>query len=222
MNVPVPRLAVGMLTVLLWRVACAQPTEPGGWILEAIGGPVSPVNPTVTVRVSAGFPATLWAFYTGGFDLVSSDPMGSILNQGLPPPLGPKLPGPFDCFIWREGTVIPGRVAGVGFAQIAVLGCNAHPAGPLPIWEAQWTAADFSPRLVQLETQNTPWYYVYLDHNGLATDLVASSRFRHASAVIEVVGGQCYADCDSSTGIGALDLFDFLCFQGRFVWQQYT
>lgn len=27
----------------------------------------------------------------------------------------------------------------------------------------------------------------------------------------------CYADCDSSTGAGVLDLFDFLCFQGAFV-----
>ena len=27
----------------------------------------------------------------------------------------------------------------------------------------------------------------------------------------------CYADCDQSTGIGVLDLFDFLCFQNSFV-----
>ena len=27
----------------------------------------------------------------------------------------------------------------------------------------------------------------------------------------------CYADCDQSTGIGVLDIFDFLCFQNSFV-----
>ena len=27
----------------------------------------------------------------------------------------------------------------------------------------------------------------------------------------------CYADCDTSTGVGVLDLFDFLCFQNAFV-----
>ena len=27
----------------------------------------------------------------------------------------------------------------------------------------------------------------------------------------------CYADCDTSTGVGVLDLFDFLCFQNSFV-----
>jgi hypothetical protein len=26
----------------------------------------------------------------------------------------------------------------------------------------------------------------------------------------------CYADCDQSTGVGTLDVFDFLCFQNRF------
>ena len=27
----------------------------------------------------------------------------------------------------------------------------------------------------------------------------------------------CYADCTQSTGVGVLDLFDFLCWQGHFV-----
>ena len=27
----------------------------------------------------------------------------------------------------------------------------------------------------------------------------------------------CYADCDQSTGVGVLDIFDFLCFQESFV-----
>jgi hypothetical protein len=31
-----------------------------------------------------------------------------------------------------------------------------------------------------------------------------------------VVASPCYADCDSSTGPGVLDIFDFLCFQNRF------
>ena len=29
--------------------------------------------------------------------------------------------------------------------------------------------------------------------------------------------GVCYPDCDQSTGVGVLDLFDFLCFQNSFV-----
>jgi predicted outer membrane repeat protein len=33
----------------------------------------------------------------------------------------------------------------------------------------------------------------------------------------EVQGDACYADCDPSTGMGVLDVFDFLCFQNSFV-----
>ena len=29
--------------------------------------------------------------------------------------------------------------------------------------------------------------------------------------------GTCYADCDSASGVGILDIFDFLCFQDSFV-----
>ena len=31
------------------------------------------------------------------------------------------------------------------------------------------------------------------------------------------LGDTCYPDCDQSTGVGVLDLFDFLCFQNSFV-----
>jgi hypothetical protein len=35
--------------------------------------------------------------------------------------------------------------------------------------------------------------------------------------VLEGVPAGCYADCDTSTGAGVLDVFDFLCFQDLFV-----
>ena len=34
---------------------------------------------------------------------------------------------------------------------------------------------------------------------------------------LETANGFCMADCDRSTGIGTLDVFDFLCFQYEFV-----
>ncbi len=34
---------------------------------------------------------------------------------------------------------------------------------------------------------------------------------------ITAEGQACYPDCDTSTGVGTLDLFDFLCFQNSFV-----
>ena len=40
---------------------------------------------------------------------------------------------------------------------------------------------------------------------------------RGAMWVLFLDGAPCYTDCDQSTGIGVLDLFDFLCFQNSFV-----
>ena len=46
----------------------------------------------------------------------------------------------------------------------------------------------------------------------------SGSRFtpRCFSGTIEYEAAGCYADCDTSTGIGVLDIFDFLCFQNRY------
>ena len=38
-----------------------------------------------------------------------------------------------------------------------------------------------------------------------------------AAYVFAVIDVCCYADCDQSTGVGVLDIFDFLCFQNSFV-----
>ena len=40
-----------------------------------------------------------------------------------------------------------------------------------------------------------------------------SSDFYIDNAQVDFVDEPCYADCDWSTGIGVLDIFDFLCFQ---------
>ncbi len=36
------------------------------------------------------------------------------------------------------------------------------------------------------------------------------------AGVIHYESSSCYADCDTSTGVGVLDIFDFLCFGNRF------
>ena len=50
------------------------------------------------------------------------------------------------------------------------------------------------------------------------TKSVHANTFGNGGEVIVIdLGGDCYADCDQSTGHGVLDLFDFLCFQNSFV-----
>ena len=166
--------------------AAAQPGPMGGWLIEVIGGPVSPSNPSTTIRVSAYFPSHLHGFYGGRFDLVGSDPTGAMSNFFLPAPLGPLPPGPHGCI----GLIVLGAVPGgyrFSFLQEGIVGCFPHPANPLPILEAQWTTNDFTPRVVDLETRNTPGFLVWVNHNGTWTDLIPLNQFRHGSAVIQVI-----------------------------------
>ena len=44
----------------------------------------------------------------------------------------------------------------------------------------------------------------------------SSSSFWNKYEVQGTPASSCYADCDTSTGIGVLDIFDFLCFGNRF------
>ena len=168
--------------------AIAQPTH-GGWLIEVVGDPVSPSNPTTTVRVSAYFPSHLWALNYGGFDLIGADSNAVFSNFLLPAPLGPRPPGVHGCVRLLVGNNGSGRVDDISFLQINVVGCFANPGNPLPIFEAQWTTNDFSPRQVQLETLNTPEFHVFRTPQATfeTIDLVATQQFRHGSAVIQVI-----------------------------------
>ncbi len=125
--------------VALTIPALAQPGIPG-WNIEVIGGPVSPSNPSVTVRVSARFPTNDYAFAAGALDVVSSE-------AGWSNPV----------MQWVHlGT--PGRPEGPRVSLIEGLQINWPPviipwtANPLPFWEATWTATSFDPRAIRVES----------------------------------------------------------------------
>ena len=181
------RFAVCVILMAGASLATAQTGPVGGWLIEVIGEPVSPATPSTTVRVSAYFPPNLHAFFGGGFDLVGNDLSASFSQYMLPAPLGPLPPGGYGCFLMAVGPTVPGGITGVGFGQSAIVGCLAHPANPLPIFEGQWTTDDFTPRIVDLETRNTPGFLVWVDTNGHSIDLVPLNQFRHGSAVIQVI-----------------------------------
>lgn len=203
------------LAIATGTAAVAQTT--GGWIVEVIGGPVTPSNPSVTVRVSAQYPTGALSFASGWFDLMSSDREGVFSSIFLPAPIGPLPPGGYGCFVMRSGLLVSGSVHQAAFGQIDIVGCGAHPANPLSVWEARWTTQDFRARDVALMTMATEAFTVHVDSLGGTRNLVALGLFHHGSAVIEVRPSNCYADCDAlGTGYRSLDIFDYLCFQNRF------
>lgn len=183
------RLAALFVLTASPGTSVGQTSLTGGWLIEVIGEPVSPSNPTTTVRVSAYFPSHLWALNYGGFDLIGADSNAAFSNFMLPAPLGPRPPGVHGCVRLLVGNSGSGRVDDVSFLQINIAGCLAHAANPLPIFEAQWTTTDFTPREVQLETLNTPAFHVFPDPGATLNtiELVALNQFRHGSAVIQVI-----------------------------------
>ncbi|MCA9278784.1 MAG: hypothetical protein H6815_11390 [Phycisphaeraceae bacterium] len=164
-------------------LADLQSPEMGGFTVEVIGGDVSAHNPEVTVRISAYFPSTYFAFLLADFDLLSSDPDGMFSNITLPEPIGP----PGICNTFYPGLPISGGVIGAGAFQ-ANVGCTANPMNPIPIWEATWSTTDFTSRDVLLTTANTVSFGVYegVGHAG-GPNLVELGLFQHGSAVIHVV-----------------------------------
>ena len=62
----------------------------------------------------------------------------------------------------------------------------------------------------------TPGIYTYNIASNTSTPVAGapngSPRFIHPVTF----GAECYADCDTGTGVGVLDIFDFLCFGNRF------
>ncbi len=178
------RIAIALIVTLSAPLASAQTGPAGGWLIDVIGQPVSPTNPSTTVRLSAYFPSNMWAFASGSFDLTSTDITGEFSNPHMPPPLQ------WPCaHLFNTGTFVNGGAYGVSFGQINVVGCIANSANPLAIWEATWTTQDFTPREVYLETRNTPGFYVFpTPAVTLETiELVARNQFRHGTAVIQVI-----------------------------------
>ncbi len=121
------------------RFALAQPGIPG-WNIEVIGGPVSPSNPSVTVRVSARFSHSDHAFAAGHFDIIADEAGWSNPRVILPPPSA-------------VGVISDSSVLDIQMGQL-----NWHPqwpntSNPLQVWEAQWTPSSLRPRLVNIVTQ---------------------------------------------------------------------
>jgi hypothetical protein len=147
------------LAPVCWTQA---PPPAGGWVIDVIGGPVSPSNPEVTIRMSAwwddGGDPTWFAFWRGDFDLLG-DPSGGFAGPRLLLVSNPPQPQPPNA---SAGTPSGGDILGVFVEQNHhQFGPWANPANPMPLWESEWTTSDFTPRTIDLATSNTTTFDIY-------------------------------------------------------------
>jgi hypothetical protein len=177
------RPAAILASIALAPASAAQ-TPQGGWLIDVVGGPASPTNPRVTVRVSAWFDAgnpSFLAFTDGDFDLLG-DTTGEFRNPVLLPVHSSPSPQPPGT---TPGEPSSGNVSGVLTGQLFVGPLFPSTANPIPLWEAFWTTGDFTPRPVALETAAATTFRVY-DHAGRAIQLYPHA-FAHGNARITVV-----------------------------------
>ncbi len=176
------KYSVAISTILAF-VASAQ--EKGTFIIDVIGGPVSPAHPVVEVRLYASFPQQYWAFGSTTLHISSSDPTGQFFN--MTKPIGPGALSPSGaCAMWAGGTPnSSGGVGPLGASQFNAVGCAAGTWNPILIWQAEWTTSDFAARNVVLATDNILKYSVYVSSQSSLPDLFLN--YEPAAAVFQVI-----------------------------------
>ena len=167
----------------------ATAQEKATLIIDVIGGPVSPHNPSVTVKIFASFPSQYWAFGSTFYDLASTDPSGEFSGVTKPTASGVGLP-PGSCSEpWFPGT--PDGNGGLTelFAfQFNAVGCLARTTNPIQIWEATWSTQTFTNRTVVISTVNVLSFIVYTDGNqSLPNAVLTPNLFVPGEATIQVV-----------------------------------
>ena len=161
-------------TVLLSMPAIAQTN---GTFLLTSSNAISPGSPTTTIGIWATWddPAGEYGFGAGNYDLTAGD--GLFSNATL------ILPG----FGATAGIIAGNVITG------AVIGQSSFPGAPPlrtdnPILLAtyDWTAMDFTPRTVPLDTSNTIFFNLIIVNTGGTVQLYPN-EFTPGSGVINVV-----------------------------------
>jgi MYXO-CTERM domain-containing protein len=153
--------SIAILSVAgLAAAASAQPSN-ATFIIEA-SNDVSPGTPTTTITVSAAWDEQMEHVFSGAnYDLVASD--GEFTSADLILMFTGNNPG----------TPAGSRVNGASIGQIhlppAVPGMQGN---PMALASYDWTTTDFTPRTVNLSTENTTQFRVTPLPGGTTIDLL--------------------------------------------------
>jgi hypothetical protein len=175
------RCMASVLACTAFAWTCSAQTPQGGWTIQVIGGPVTPSNPAVTVRVLASFDPSFHAFAGGDLDMMGV-PTGAFRGPVLLPVHVPPSPQPAGT---TPGTPSGGDVIGIVTGQIFLGIFQPSLDNPIALWEATWITDNFTPRSVALETAGTTLFFVY-DRIGQPIQLHPHA-FAPGSAEIKVV-----------------------------------
>ena len=186
-------------------VVAADAMAQRAWFIVDGPGLVTPTNPEIQLDVFVGFeyePGIAEAFAAASLAIVSNRPR---MQWGEAPP----------GFGISEPIIQPMRILDVaGQIHLPKRGIFANRDNPIQIYTFAWTAEDFTPQWVTIDIRAIRMD-VYNDYHGQPTSLSVPNP-PSAQVRIRVREVPCYADCDTTTGLEVLDLWDFLCFGNRF------
>lgn len=141
-------------TIALVAAAALASGAGADWQFE-VSGDITPSSPTVTVRLLAGFDPADYAFAWARLSIHASEAGWGDLRL-LPihvPPV--PVPGPYPDPRGRTpGEISGGDVIGIVHGQLWTT-FIPDPSNPMPLWEATFTATDFTPRDISLATTTT-------------------------------------------------------------------
>ncbi len=166
-------LKYGTIVVLLTVPAHAQTN---GTYLLTSSNTVSPSSPTTTIEIWAAWndPTREYGFGGGNYDLTAGD--GVFSNAAN------ILNGPGS----SAGIISGNVISSAGNGQVYIPTHPVRTDNPILLATYDWTATDFTPRFVPLDTSNTTNFILVWNTTGGVFELYPN-EFTPGSGVITVV-----------------------------------
>lgn len=161
-----------------------------GWFIDIDNPVLAPVGhasglpQSATITVIAKFDSsTDYAFAGGGFDFIASELGVAGVNWRNAQLIAP-LAGPGT----TAGVVEPFGASGIlaGQLHFPPAGIFGDPSNPIAAWQIEYTATDFTPRLIDVETQTTG-FFLYIDQASGASRSVLPGSLMEGLGQLQVI-----------------------------------
>jgi hypothetical protein len=169
-----------------------------------VSSPVSALQPWCTVEVRAAWDAEQELFAVAVFDVIAGSDVGGFIAPELLLDAAGTEPGE----VAPDGDSVTGIASGRFYCWPEIC-CDFTGCNPERLWRVTWRTKNFTPRLIDLHTV-TSRFELYIDEH------ISASFLDSLEEAVGQIVVTCYADCDQDTGLGEVDLFDFLCFVNKF------
>ena len=176
----------GVAAVAVLAAAGAASAQVEGWIIDVQDPVLAPVGhssglpQSTVITVRAKFDgSTDYAFAAGELDFIANEFGIAGTNW-----TNNALITPFDPLGTSPGTLEPDGASDITLGQLhfPAAGIYAVTSNPVDVWQIEYTATDFTPRVIDLSTL-TDRFDVYIDSTGLSRSVATGSLMEGAGQI---------------------------------------